>query len=215
MPRTYQIVAGAGALPCLMPMTSRRQVLAALLVLAAAPAVAAASGLDRGRWRKKLAKARRTQLARVKVYRDAGVFPKNADFKGERVPYFVDADGHPCAVAYLMQQAGHRDAVAAIAERTNHVRVMDVKDGPLVEWVLWSGLLQEEAALIQPSYDWREVKPVPRPRPRPRSPRPPGPTDAERERERIRQHLDAVVKQLEAATEESLTVALERAIGKA
>jgi hypothetical protein len=42
--------------------------------------------------------------------------------------------------------------VTAIQRANNFVYVTDVHEGPLVDWVLISGLTQEEAALIQPGY---------------------------------------------------------------
>jgi uncharacterized protein YjbI with pentapeptide repeats len=51
-----------------------------------------------------------------------------------------------------MRESGWSDAVDEIARHNNHVYVPDAHDGPLVHWVLQSGLTQEEAALIQPGY---------------------------------------------------------------
>ena len=51
-----------------------------------------------------------------------------------------------------MRRSGSNDAVEEIARHNNHVYVPDVHDGPLMQWVLQSGLTQEEAALIQPAY---------------------------------------------------------------
>jgi hypothetical protein len=47
---------------------------------------------------------------------------------------------------------GWEAEVIALARATPNVLVRDVDDGPLVVWLLTSGLTQEEAALIQPGY---------------------------------------------------------------
>lgn len=141
---------------------------------------------------------RETQIARVEQYRRRGAFPLNLDFAGERVPYFVDARGVACAVANLMIEDGRRADVDAISAANNHVRVMEVSEGPLVEWVLGSGLLQEEAARIQPSYDFMRPTPAPEPEP------------GIVERRRIREHLGVVVAELRRDTESNLATAVAR-----
>lgn len=143
---------------------------------------------------------RALQVARVTAYARRGVFPRNIDFRGARVPYFVDDRGVACAVANLMIEDGLREVVGGIAAENNHVRVMDVSSGPLVDWVLESGLLQEEAARIQPSYDFERPY---RPRPTPVDP-------AIVERRRIQRHLERVVAELRRDTETNVVTALER-----
>jgi hypothetical protein len=91
-------------------------------------------------------------LARLRAYCDAGCFPLNAIPQAPRRPIFVDSHGTACAVGYLMSCSGWEKHVASIARTNNFVVVPDVHDGPLVAWILQSGLTQEEAALIQPFY---------------------------------------------------------------
>lgn len=135
-----------------------------------------------------LAHARAQRVKALRAYVTAAKFPKNPDYLGQ-VPYFVDYEGTPCAVAYLMIQSGHQQAVDLISKANNQVRVMDVVDGPLVDWILTSGLTQEEAARIQPSYEF--MKP-------------------EADRTRIRRHLNTVLKELETNTLTSLETAVSR-----
>lgn len=119
------------------------------------------------------------------------------------MPIFVDTDGATCAVAHLMRLDGHGHAVKAIARTDNHIYVEDVADGPVVDWVRLSGLLIEEAALIQPAYTrWR----------------PPGLTIEEPKLERhtiedarLRAHFATVVEQLERHRAAAVEVALDRA----
>lgn len=139
---------------------------------------------------------RETQIARVDRYRRRGVFPQNVDFAGERVPYFVDHRGVACAVANLMIEDGRGSDVTTISAANNQVRVMDVSEGPLVEWVIGSGLLKEEAARIQPGYDF--MRPTPEP-------------DMNMvDRRRIREHLGVVLAELRRDTETNLAIAVDR-----
>jgi hypothetical protein len=95
---------------------------------------------------------REVQLARLHEYADRGLFPLNKDFPGKLVPYFVDEAGTACAVGHLMRLDGECDPVATIASTTNHIRIENMHDGRLLDWIRDSGLTKEECALIQPSY---------------------------------------------------------------
>jgi hypothetical protein len=166
----------------------------------------------RAAWKDKLVAARQTQIERVRAYRKAARFPHNTMVQNARVPVFVDKDGRLCAVAHLMTQDGLGNEVRAISQANNFVRVMEVQSGPLVDWVLRSGLLQEEAALIQPSYDWRE--PIPEPIPEQPKKLPDVWVKVDRaERIRIQNHLASVLKQLKANTDASIEIALDRLVG--
>lgn len=99
--------------------------------------------------------ARARHIAVLREYREAGVFPHNHDFPGERLPIFVDEHGTRCAMGYLIARSGHEDLVARIASTRNYARVPEMADDPaLVAWLEEAGLSLEEAALIQPMYDW-------------------------------------------------------------
>lgn len=192
----------------------RRRVLIASSLLLFAPAVRAAELFHDDTWRegrpsgsgnreelrRMLAANRERQIRRVHAYAARGRFPRNTEFPGERLPHFLDDRGVPCAVAHLMIEDGRRADVERIARENNLVRVVDVQSGPLLEWVLGSGLLQEEAARIQPAYDFMD-------RPRPVE-TPVAPHIVERER--IRRHLRAVEQELRRDTAASLAIALER-----
>ena len=93
-------------------------------------------------------------LDRLSIYRRQGVFPKNLDFPKNFIPYFKDAYGTPCAVAYLMEQSGEHKAVTSIVNSCNHVYVNSIKEGLVLDWIKQSGLNQKEAALIQPMYGY-------------------------------------------------------------
>jgi hypothetical protein len=101
----------------------------------------------------------RAQLVRALArYRDAGVFPHNHDFLGERVPYFRDEHGTLCAMAYLVASTGRDDLVDEIARARNNAYIPDLGEDPrLVAWLDSVGLTVAEAARIQPEYNGRRV----------------------------------------------------------
>jgi hypothetical protein len=101
-------------------------------------------------------------VAALRAYRDAGRYPVNRDFVETRVPYFIDpvTDVH-CAVGHLMASTGYGALARRIAAADNHVRVLDLRDDvELRQWLDSHGITLEEAARIQPTYDW-EPAPFP------------------------------------------------------
>lgn len=93
-------------------------------------------------------------------YREAGVFPTDA--AGMPTSVFIDVKGIRCPMAELLHKAGRDDLVAAVAKEANTVRLADVHSGPLHDWMLGSGLTQQEIALVQGamniSFEWMEVE---------------------------------------------------------
>jgi len=97
--------------------------------------------------------ARARNLDVLHEYLMRGIFPRNTDFPGERVPYFIDRYGTRCAMAYLIEQSGHGDLVARVAATHNNARVRELQDDPaLVAWLDQNGMTLAEAARVQPSY---------------------------------------------------------------
>ena len=92
-------------------------------------------------------------------YRTAGVFPRNYDYPGERVPCFIDKHGNICAVGYLIEQTAGR----AIAEQINASHQYDyllaINSEVVDAWVAGSGLSKEECAMIQPNYSGPPIDP--------------------------------------------------------
>jgi hypothetical protein len=80
-------------------------------------------------------------------YRVAGVYP--ADALGNPTSVFVDASGVRCPMAELVHKSGRDDLVDAVRQEGNGVRLSDVHVGPLYDWMLASGLTQEEIAMVQ------------------------------------------------------------------
>jgi len=107
---------------------------------------------ERATWLQRLAQERLTNIRRLHRYQQRGMFPINEHDSDRAVPVFVDNYDTACAVGHLMRQAGWGEEVATIQANNNLVYVIDVADGPVVDWVITSGLTQEEAAIIQPGY---------------------------------------------------------------
>jgi hypothetical protein len=96
---------------------------------------------------------RQLLLSELARYRSALRYPRNRDFPGKVVPYFVDEDGTRCAMAHLLEVGGQRELVRKIARERNHALVRELADDPtLAAWLSAAGLSVAEAARIQPSY---------------------------------------------------------------
>jgi hypothetical protein len=80
-------------------------------------------------------------------YRVAGAYPTDA--RGNPTSVFVDASGVRCPMAELVHKSGRDDLVDAVRQEGNGVRLADVHAGPLFDWMLASGLTQEEIAMVQ------------------------------------------------------------------
>jgi hypothetical protein len=126
--------------------------------------------------------------------------------------FFRDADGRLCAVANLVHQDGRDDLVDAVVRTNNALVVSDVHDGALHDWILASGLTQEELSRIQrpaPMIRPTAIAPLPLPAPKPAAAVAALPTEAEM-RAQIQGKLAAIEAQLVADTDASLDVAVER-----
>ena len=98
--------------------------------------------------------ARAEQIEQLRRYAARGAFPRNTYHPGKRTPYFRDASGNLCAMAFLIAASGRGDIVDHIARNRNYAFVPDLIDEPgLAEWLRDHGLTVAEAARIQPSYD--------------------------------------------------------------
>jgi hypothetical protein len=127
-----------------------------------ARAIAPRRVLDRAAVRAALAQARATNLAAFRAYQQAGVFPSNT-YKPGKLNVWLDEDGHLCAAATIIKMSGQDALVTKVAEQNNFIRLADVKQGPLMSWILTSGLTQAEIAAIQEPFmdvsDRREPSP--------------------------------------------------------
>jgi hypothetical protein len=97
----------------------------------------------------------------LEKYWQAGRFPANKDYPGERRPCFIDAAGNICAVGYLVEQTKGREMAEAINEKHQYDFLLDMKEPALEAWAKEYGLTLDECAIIQPTYGWL---PAPQPR---------------------------------------------------
>jgi hypothetical protein len=104
--------------------------------------------LDRAAIRAKLAKNRAANLARFRVYQNKGVFPNNTYADG-KLNVWLDEFGNLCAAATIIKLSGMDDLVQRTADQNNFIKLADVTSGPLMDWILTSGLTQAEIAAIQ------------------------------------------------------------------
>lgn len=99
-------------------------------------------------------KRRKRILTYLFQYALAGKYPQNFDYKTERKPCFIDAEGTICAVGYLIQETEGRDAAVAINETYKYAEVLEMDVEKIASWAHQNGLTVEECAMIQPTYGW-------------------------------------------------------------
>jgi hypothetical protein len=104
--------------------------------------------LDRDTVRAALVKARAANLAAFRTYQTKGIFPSNT-YKPGKLNVWLDENGNLCAAATIIKMSGKADLVSKVAEQNNFIRLADVKQGPLMDWILASGFTQAEIAMIQ------------------------------------------------------------------
>jgi hypothetical protein len=104
--------------------------------------------LDRATVRAKLVANRAANLARFRAYQTTGTFPSNTYGK-RKLNVWRDEAGNLCAAATIISASGMSDLVIRVAEQNNFIRLGDVQQGPLMDWILTSGLTQAEIAAIQ------------------------------------------------------------------
>jgi hypothetical protein len=154
--------------------------------------------LDRASVRAALEQARALNLARFRAYQNRGVFPSN-NFSDDKLNVWRDADGHLCAAATIINASGQHDLVSRVADQNNFIRLADVTQGPLMDWILTSGLTQDEIAAIQEPF-----MPVGRRR------QPIEPDLRTAENQRLRAKYTAVTRMLVANEKKSLDAATDR-----
>jgi hypothetical protein len=103
--------------------------------------------LTRAAVRVALIKARHRNLSAFRQYQKKGVFPSNT-YSDKTLNVWRDADGHFCAAATIIRSSDVA-LVDRVAEQTNFIRLADVTQGPLMDWILTSGFTQEEIDAIQ------------------------------------------------------------------
>ncbi len=122
--------------------------------------VAPSRVLDRAAIRAKLIANRATNVANFRAYVRRGVFPSNT-YKNGKLNVWIDAAGNMCAAATMINDWGLHDLVIRVADQNNFIRLLDVQTGPLMSWMLMSGLTKAEIVAIQePGFMVRQRQPI-------------------------------------------------------
>lgn len=147
------------------------------------------------RLRAKLGEQRERMIGRLHEYWTRGEFVQNPDPKGGPGNFILDNRGKPCPLASIIIESGRRDLVEEAARTNNNVKIVDLRDGPVIDWILSSGLTQEECILIQrPSKSGEAEAPIVR----------------RQQSERLADQLSQVEQTLRDSTQRSLTLAVKR-----
>jgi hypothetical protein len=113
----------------------------------------------RTRLRKVLAAHRRKNIDAFAGYARRGVFPHNFDTSGA-LNVWIDEEGHRCAAATMIFRSGARKLVRDIGRTNNNIMLGRVSTGPVMDWILTSGLTQAEVAAIQEPFMGRPDLPA-------------------------------------------------------
>lgn len=132
-------------------------------------------------------------LDQLHAYAVAGDFPRNTDTPDSKQMYFLDPDGRPCAVAFLMIQSGFAREVEDIAATNNAVKVTPQTRGAVAEWIRRSGLTVRDVMRIQEPDGYSYAPPQ----------APAAPAIVRADRERIQKRLLRVERDLRARTIDS------------
>jgi hypothetical protein len=121
------------------------------------------SDAARARLRTVLAKRRAKNLRSFAGYVARGRYPHNY-VTPDKLNVWIDEDGHMCAAATMIfrSSATARLLVRQVAKDDNYVRLVDVNDGPLLDWILTSGLTHAEVVAIQEPFDGPDERPLPK-----------------------------------------------------
>lgn len=105
--------------------------------------------LDRSALRAKLAERRRLVIDRFLAYREARTYPVNNLPGGGFRHVWLDDQGHLCAAATLISDDWGREAAIRAMQGNREIKLADIKQGPLADWILTSGLTHHEIVAIQ------------------------------------------------------------------
>ncbi len=121
--------------------------------------------MDRDALRIVLRATRAKNLAAFRAYAAAGIYPSNT-YADDELNVWRDRDGHLCAAATIISKSGATELVTRVTEQNNFIKLADVKQGPIEDWILTSGFTQEELVAIQkPFMGVAKKPPMPTPDP--------------------------------------------------
>ena len=125
----------------------------------------------RARLKRVLLSRRAKNIAAFRAYAGRGVYPHNFVTEGP-LNVWIDEEGHMCAAATMIFRSGARSLVRQVGRDDNYIRLGDVTTGPVMDWILTSGLTQTEVATIQEPFMGPVEPPHPAPQPIARKPSP-------------------------------------------
>lgn len=160
----------------------------------------------RARLRRVLSVRRARNISAFRAYVRRGIYPHNFVQPGS-LNVWIDEEGHMCAAATMIFKSGARALVRQVGREQNYIHLADVTTGPVMDWMLTSGLTQTEIATIQePFFE------VPnQPDPRRRDPQ----LDARAQEDaRLRARYAEVLQILAADPDASLEAAIDRLAGR-
>jgi hypothetical protein len=149
---------------------------------------------------RKFLKARRAKnVAAFRAYANRGVYPHNFVTNGA-LNVWIDEEGHMCAAATMIWKSGAKSLVRSVAKNDNYIKLGDVTDGPVMDWILTSGLTQSEVATIQEPFMGR---------PEPIEPEPGSPAWRLAEDARLKARYRVILTQLAESPDVSLDAAVD------
>ncbi len=160
--------------------------------------------IDRAQVRAKLAANRSANVNRFRAYQAKGVFPSNTYTNG-KLNVWLDEQGHFCAAATIIRMSGGVALVDKVAEQNNFIKLGDVAQGPVMNWILTSGFTQSEIANIQEPFEGVGDEPSIEP-----GPVAVDPTLRKNEDARLRAKYQQVEAQIKRSTDASLNAATDR-----
>ena len=171
--------------------------------VAADPITAPVAVVDRAQVRAALAARRAQNLALFHAYRTAGVYPHNFVQAGT-LNVWLDPEGHLCAAATIINNSGNTDLAMSVPSMNNYLKLIDVTEGPLMDWILTSGFTQDEIAMIQEPFVGVRPQPIAEP------------PDGQRlaEDARLAKRYAVVEKTLKKQRKASLDAAVDRLISE-
>ncbi|HUQ02234.1 MAG TPA: hypothetical protein VM261_07030 [Kofleriaceae bacterium] len=115
---------------------------------AAASNVERVEATQRARLKKLLAARRARNVKAFTAYVANQRYPENHIVDGE-INIWIDDEGRRCAAAQMIWASGAKVLVEQQAAEDNLIRLANVTEGPLLDWILTSGLTHDEVVLIQ------------------------------------------------------------------
>ncbi len=157
------------------------------------------SAAARVKLRKVLASRRAKNVAAFRAYANRGVYPHNYTTP-DALNVWIDQEGRMCAAATMIFKSGYKKLVRQTAKDNNFIKLGDVTDGAVMDWMLTSGLTQSEIATIQEPFMGR-MQPV--------EPEPGGPDWRIAEDARLRARYADVLVQLRDNRDAGLDAAID------